>query len=361
MMTEYCKGCGVRLQDSDPTLPGYTPKLDKAYCQRCFRIRHYDDVVISMQQGIDGTQVLQRIAQHDALILWVVDIFDFEANLLPGLSRHLPGRDIVMIATKRDLLPQTLSDEKLAMFVLRPAERRGYPGGGHRAVRRSGAQSASSGQSFAGGSGKCHREVPSRPRCDRDGAWPMPARAPCSTGLCASADLTTSAHPGTTLDFVALRMEGYTLYDTPGITRHDSLLTHAPDALLREVIPMRPLKPRVFQLHEDQSYALGGMARLDVRCAKQGTVVAYFSERLKVHRGKAAKADELWHRHLGGLLSPTLDSDPDDMVMYSHPVRKEKIDVVIHGLGWFCVSPGISEVRVWVNRKVNVTFRKAMI
>lgn len=360
MMTEYCKGCGVRLQDSDPTLPGYTPKLDKAYCQRCFRIRHYDDVVISMQQGIDGAQVLQRIAQHDALILWVVDIFDFEANLLPGLSRHLPGRDIVMIATKRDLLPQTLSDEKLAMFVLRRLKEED--------IRVEGivlcGDLARNPHHPDNHSLEEAENAIAKYRHGRDVIVMGMANAGKSTllnGLCASADLTTSAHPGTTLDFVALRMEGYTLYDTPGITRHDSLLTHAPDALLREVIPMRPLKPRVFQLHEDQSYALGGMARLDVRCAKQGAVVAYFSERLKVHRGKAAKADELWHRHLGGLLSPTLDSDPDDMVMYSHPVRKEKIDVVIHGLGWFCVSPGISEVRVWVNRKVNVTFRKAMI
>lgn len=49
------------------------------------------------------------------------------------------------------------------------------------------------------------------------------------------------------------------------------------------------------------------------------------------------------------------------MVTYSCPVRKTKIDVVIHGLGWFCISPGISEVSVRVNKDVNVTFRKAMI
>lgn len=104
-------------------------------------------------------------------------------------------------------------------------------------------------------------------------------------------------------------MPEYTLYDTPGITRHDSLLTHAPDAVLREVIPFRPLRPQVYQLHEDQSYALGGMVRLDVRCAEKGTVVAYFSDRLKLHRGKLEKADALWQKHLGGLLSPTLDSD----------------------------------------------------
>ena len=105
-MTKYCKGCGARLQSEDRDALGYTPKADAALCQRCFRIRHYDDVMISMQQGIDPSQVLSKIAQQDALILWVVDLFDFEANLLPGIARHLPGKDIVLIGTKRDLLPQ---------------------------------------------------------------------------------------------------------------------------------------------------------------------------------------------------------------------------------------------------------------
>ena len=48
MMTKYCKGCGVRLQDEDREAIGYTPNLEKDYCQRCFRIRHYDDVMTSM-------------------------------------------------------------------------------------------------------------------------------------------------------------------------------------------------------------------------------------------------------------------------------------------------------------------------
>lgn len=38
MMTKYCKGCGVRLQDEDREAIGYTPNLEKDYCQRCFRI-----------------------------------------------------------------------------------------------------------------------------------------------------------------------------------------------------------------------------------------------------------------------------------------------------------------------------------
>ena len=71
-----------------------------------------------MKEGIDADQILHRIAAMDALVLWVVDLFDFEASLLEGMNRHLLGKDIVLVATKRDLLPETLSPHKLGQFLL---------------------------------------------------------------------------------------------------------------------------------------------------------------------------------------------------------------------------------------------------
>ena len=112
-----CKGCGAILQSKDQNAPGYTPKENSDYCQRCFRLIHYDDLMISMRKGIDPDVVMDRISQSDALILWVVDLFDFEAGIIPGLNRHLIGKDIIMVCTKRDILPDTLSEEKIARFV----------------------------------------------------------------------------------------------------------------------------------------------------------------------------------------------------------------------------------------------------
>ena len=116
--------------------------------------------------------------------------------------------------------------------------------------------------------------------------------------------------------------------DTPGLTRNDSLLTHVPDALLKTIIPFRTLKPRVFQLYENQSYALGGMVRLDVMVRGEATVVAYFSEQLKIHRGKQAKADALWEKHLGELLAPSLDHDFHQMKRFDCVKKEAKMDVV---------------------------------
>lgn len=37
------------------------------------------------------------------------------------------------------------------------------------------------------------------------------------------------------------------------------------------------------------------------------------------------------------------------------------IDVVIHGLGWFCIQGHVSQIRVYTDKNVNVTFREEMI
>lgn len=65
-------------------------------------------------------------------------------------------------------------------------------------------------------------------RHDRDVAVIGMANAGKSTLLNAlmnSAQLTTSRHPGTTLDFTKLPFEDFVIYDTPGLTRLDSLLS----------------------------------------------------------------------------------------------------------------------------------------
>ena len=93
-----CKGCGAVLQNEFPDQAGYTPKIDAEYCRRCFRLIHYDDLTVSMRTGIDPDMVLNEIAARDALVLWVVDLFDFEAGMIPGLTRKIGDRDIIMDA-----------------------------------------------------------------------------------------------------------------------------------------------------------------------------------------------------------------------------------------------------------------------
>lgn len=362
-MSRECKGCGVKLQSEDKTKIGYTPKEGSEYCQRCFRIRHYDDLVISMKQGIDSFEVLQKISKLDALVLWVVDLFDFEANMINGLNRHLAGKDIVMVATKRDLLPDTLSNEKLSNFIFsRLKEYNIHINGFVVCTDLAKHANADDNDSIEG-----VKEAVEYYRNGRDVVVMGMANAGKSTmlnALCGNKDLTTSRYPGTTLDINSIKMDGYTLYDTPGITRYDSLLTHLDDHLLKQIVPSSQIKARIYQLRENQTLSLGGLVRLDLSGCDHVSCVGYFSNALELHRSKMENANRLWETHLNEMLSPSINKEFKEMQVHEHKgtqSAQEKIDVVIHGLGWFCISGSLKNIKVYVNKDVNVTFRKAMI
>ncbi len=359
-MNKQCKGCGVILQYTNKNQIGYTPKEDAQYCQRCFRIRHYDDVTISMKTGIDPHTVLEQIARLDAMVLWVVDLFDFESNMIHGIQRHLNGKPLIMIGTKRDLLPDTLSNEKLSRFIFERCRDLGISIDGlvicgdlvknaHAAHNDSIAEV---------------KKAIALYRDERDVVVMGMANAGKSTllnALLERNDLTTSRYPGTTLEIVNVDMGEYILHDTPGLTRDDSCLTLANDDVLKQLIPNQRLKARNYQLYEDQSLAIGGLARLDLIGGKKVSCVGYFSSQLKLHRGKQEKADALWENHWSELLSPTLTKEHTTMRKYTHLGCGEKLDVVIHGLGWFCISGDVKVIHIYVPKGVGVAFRKAMI
>ncbi len=359
-MAEYCKGCGVLLQNEEENELGYVPSLDATYCQRCFRIRNYGDVTINMQQGIESNKTFDKINALDCVVFWVVDLFCFESSIISRLNQKLPNKKIIMILTKRDVLPATLKDEKIIAFVQeRLQEERihvddiiicGY-------LLRNNEESQ-----------MCIDQIARRMheiRAQKDVVFMGMANVGKSTilnRLLASESLTTSRNPGTTLDLVPLAQDGFVLYDTPGIENHHSLLSMLHPKDLKAVIPTKPIRPFISQIYEDQSFAAGGLARLDVIVKGKATVVGYFSRSIAVHRGKLSKADALWNTHLNGMLVPCIDTSLLTMHSYQAPMRKKgKMDIVIHGLGWFCVSGDIQDVYVRVHKGVQVTFRKAMI
>lgn len=90
-----CIGCGAHIQTEDKEKAGYTPasSIKKAeesgelYCQRCFRLRHYNEIVDVNITDDEFLKLLHEVGDSDALVVNVVDIFDFNGSVIPGLSR----------------------------------------------------------------------------------------------------------------------------------------------------------------------------------------------------------------------------------------------------------------------------------
>lgn len=346
-----CRGCGALLQSTDRTKTGYTPKEGSEYCQRCFRLMHYDDLTVSMKTGIDPDSVIQRIAALDAVVLWVVDLFDFEAGMIPGLNRKLPGKDILMVAAKRDILPETLSHDKTARFVFERLRELGIQIKGlilSGKLQNMGADEVKEAVRMIG-KGK---PVAVMGRANA-------GKSTLLNNLMNENVLAASRYPGTTLDFNEINIDGQVYIDTPGLEIEHSLLMEVKEEDLKDILPASTIKPQVYQLRGDQSFAIGGLARIDLTGCDKASCVFYLSGRLPIHRSKLTAADDLWQKHYGSLFRPV----PLEKEFRTFTIHKEmdKMDIVIDGLGWACVHGQMKTVTVHAPKGVNVTFRKAML
>ncbi len=72
---------------------GYAPKsaLEKEniICQRCFRLKHYNEVQDVSLTDDDFLKILNKVGEKDSLIVKIVDIFDFNGSWFPGLHRFV--------------------------------------------------------------------------------------------------------------------------------------------------------------------------------------------------------------------------------------------------------------------------------
>ncbi len=349
----YCKGCGALLQSEDKNKTGYTPKINNEYCQRCFRIIHYDDLTISMRKGIDADTVIHQIEDMDALILWVVDLFDFEASIIPGLNRKITEKDIIMVATKRDLFPNSIQNDKLAQFVFDRLEEYGILINELVITSKDDKQGLKDiEQAIAYYQKNNEKEIVVIGRANA-------GKSTLLNSLMKENILTASKYPGTTLDLNRIEYNGYTFIDTPGIEIENSILMCTKESDLKLILPQRRIKPKVFQLKGDQSFALGGLCRIDLFDCDNASIVFYLSDEIKIHRSKVDNAEDNWTKHYGELYIPIPIYDEKNKRI----IKKEcdEMDIVVNGLGFMSVHGNIKKIEVSVPKGVDITIRKAMI
>ena len=363
-----CIGCGATIQSDDPEQIGYTPKSavekgienDELYCQRCFRLRHYNEIAPVSLTDDDFLRLLNQIRDANALIVYVVDIFDFNGSLIPGLHRFVGDNPILLVGNKEDLLPRSLRRTKLMDWMRQQANLAG--------IRPIDVTLVSAKRN--------HQisdllELIEKYRADRDVYVVGVTNVGKSTLINQIIKqttgvkelITTSRFPGTTLDKIEIPLDdGKQLVDTPGIIHPDQMAHVLPAGALKYVAPQNEIKPRTFQLNDQQTIFLGGVARFDYVRGPRNGVVAYFDNNLNLHRTKLGNADEFYKKHVGGLLTPPAENAVTDFPQLErHEFHlTSKSDLVIEGLGWITI-PGDTTVAGWAPKGVSVVVRKAMI
>lgn len=367
-MTEklHCIGCGALIQTENPNEVGYTPpstlEKEDVICQRCFRLKNYNEIQPVNLTDDDFLKILNGLGEQEGLIVKIVDIFDFNGSWLPGLHRFVGKNKVLLVANKSDLLPKSVKPKKVINWLKRECKNLGlqtvdinlvsaHKGYGMDDVIQSIEKYREGKNVFVVG-------------CTNVGKSTFINRIiKRATGE--GNVITTSHFPGTTLDMIEIPLDdGQAIYDTPGIINHHQMAHHIHASELKYITPKKEIKPKVYQQNEGQTLFIGGLARFDFIKGERSSFTVYVANDLPIHRTKLEKADTLYKEHRGKLLSPPSEKYIDQLppfVRHEFKIKEGKSDIVISGLGWITAQHPNVTVSVHAPKGVEVFVRPSLI
>lgn len=290
----------------------------------------------------------------------VIDIFDFNGSVIPGLSRFVSGNDVLLVGNKKDILPKSVKDGKVTQWLTERAHEVGL-----RPVDVV-LTSAQNKQAIK----ELMEKIESH-RKGRDVYVVGVTNVGKSTLINAIIQeitgdkdiITTSRFPGTTLDKIEIPLDdGSYLFDTPGIIHRHQMAHYLTAKNLKYISPKKEIKPKTYQLNPGQTLFLAGLGRFDFISGERQGFTAFFENTLDLHRTKLAGADGFYQKHAGTLLVPPTSQELADfpkLVRHEFSI-KEKTDVVFSGLGWIRVNEK-AKIAAWAPKGVDVVIRKAII
>ncbi|GLB46757.1 ribosome biogenesis GTPase YqeH [Philodulcilactobacillus myokoensis] len=364
-----CIGCGAVIQTDNPKEAGYTPKsayekgvkTNQLYCQRCFRLRHYSQIEPVNISDDQFLKLLNQIQDTNALIVYVVDIFNFNGSIIPGIQRFVGKNPFLLVGNKADLIPRSINRSKIKDWLRQRSNEIGIKPLGIQLISAKTNQYVD--QLFKTiDQLRGHRDVYIVGVTNVGKSTLMNQLIRQNTGI--RELITTSRFPGTTLDQIKIDLnDGHQLVDTPGIVHHSEMAHYLNGKDLKIATPQKPIKPREYQLNSGQTLFLGGLARFDYVNGhfKKGFTI-YVNNDLLIHRTKLANADDVYKRQFGKLLTPPSEEYQDSfpkLVRYEFKTSY-KSDLVFEGLGWITVPSNVV-IAGWAPKGMDVLIRRSMI
>jgi hypothetical protein len=367
-----CPGCGAILQTSYPGEEGFIPlhvlnesAPGTAICKRCFRIQHYNDdpakePIISQE----FFKIINDAKASKALIVYVIDVFNFEASFNREINEALTGMDIILVANKVDLLPKSTNQTKLTDFVLQRAKAA--------KLNVSHVISVSSTKNF--NTDELLKVIIDNYN-DRDVFFIGAVSSGKSSLIKALLKnykndttrlITTSIYPNTTLKVIEIPLdENRVIYDTPGLSINNSLLGIAERDVVRDIVPRDEIKPVTFQLRAGQSILIGGVARFDFIKGPRSGFTFYFAPNVKLLRTELSKANSTFNSLIKSKKTQPISKlvfDNTDLEVTELTVEiKEKVDVAWSGLGFVAFKGNGQVLKVYSPRGVVVTHNKSKV
>ena len=114
-MIKKCPGCGATLQYSDENKIGFSPKKDAKLCERCFKLKNYNQKkIIDLKYSNDD--IINLLNSNADNVLFITDFLNLSQNVI-DIYKSLKVDNKTLIINKTDYIPKSINKEKYINWI----------------------------------------------------------------------------------------------------------------------------------------------------------------------------------------------------------------------------------------------------
>jgi len=358
----YCIGCGSEIQGEDKLKAGYVPaskmkeNSEDLVCHRCFRLRHYNEIIPSTVTQDDYYEILSSIGQENALVVKIIDLFDLEGSMMPELAKLTNHQELVVLLNKRDLLPKSINNQKLLHRMQKVFSENNLKPSKVFVMSAKKKQSIDEIVSYLEEHQK-NRNIYIVGASNVGKSTFINALIHSLTDV--KNDVITVSHQaGTTQNVIEIPFLEKAIIDTPGLINPNQFLAYVDQKAMKLMIPKKEIKPRVYQLVADQTLFLGGLVELTYVKGESNSFACYVNQLLPIHRTKTSNVERLKeiHQEDDFFYPRTIDGK---MKSYTMQVRGKE-ELVLPGLGFISIKEKAT-IQVTLDERITPVLREKLI
>lgn len=337
-MNKKCTGCGSLLQNIDKEKEGYTPKIKEEvnYCMRCFKIMNYGKNNAILEEESDYLNIFKSINKTNDLVLFLVDIFNIN-NSIDIVNKYLNNK-IVLVITKKDILPSSLKEDKIKRFI------KNY--NFNKNIIDVIVISSNKNYNIDSLLEKINKYKTSK-NVYITGNTNAGKSTFINKMLYNYTDkkniLTTSIFPSTTLKLNKIKInDELYLIDTPGLIDSGSIYNLVDNKTLKKITPKKTIKPRTYQLSMGDAIYSPDLFRLEYVKGDRNSFTIFISNDIIINRINKV-------------------SNKRGLNLEKHVINvEEKSDVMINGLCFIKIM-GEATINLYTIKDVKIDIRKSLI